>query len=216
MSTLHHLSTNHSILNQYIAEIRDHQIQKDHMRFRRNIERIGQIIAYEVSKSFTYQLKDIQTPLGTAPTHIPQDRIVIASVLRAGLAIHNAMLEAFDQAENCFISAYRKHTTPEHFDVCIEYLASPSIQDKTLILCDPMLATGRSMQLAYETALTRGTPQRVIICSIIASQQGIDHITQHIPNANIYIATIDPHLDAQAHIVPGLGDLGDLAYGEKL
>ncbi len=211
-----HLCENNSLLNHFIREIRDVNIQKDPMRFRKNIERIGEIMAYEISKSFTFESIDVQTPLGTAPTMVPTDKVVIASVLRAGLAIHNAMLTFFDTAENCFISAYRKYKTDDSFEVCIEYIASPSVEGKTLILCDPMLATGTSMRLAYEAALTRGTPSRVIICSIIGSQQGVDFIKKSIPNAALYIATIDPILNEHAYIVPGLGDLGDLAYGEKL
>lgn len=212
-----HLGTTDSILNRYVAELRDIHIQKDSMRFRRNVERIGEIMAYEISKGFTYQTEDIQSPLGIASMRLPTDRIVISTILRAGLPYHQGFLHYLDKAENAFVSAYRKYKDRLDFDIHIEYIASPRLTGKTLLLTDPMLATGSSMELAYKALLTKGQPAHVHIASIIASQQAIDYLQKHLPSeqTTLWIAALDPGLDDHSYIVPGLGDAGDLAFGEK-
>lgn len=214
---IHNLSTRDTLLNNFIREIRCVDIQKDSMRFRTNLERIGQLMAYELSKSLEYKTIDVKTPLGVAPVRVVADDLVVASILRAGLPLHNGVLSVFDSAENCFVSAYRKYIDEHHFDVHVEYIASPCIDGKTVILCDPMLATGSSMELAYKAILTKGAPKRVIICSIVASEYALNYINEHITDGNCeaYIAVVDPSLNEHAYIVPGIGDAGDLAFGEK-
>lgn len=211
------LSATNSILNQYVSEIRDVQIQADRLRFRRNIERIGEIMAYEVSKSFQYEVRNIQTPLGVAPMHLPVNQVVLSTILRAGVPFHQGFLSFFDYAENAFVSAYRKYKDTLKFDIYIEYIASPRIDGKTLIITDPMLATGGSMDLTYQAMLTKGVPAEIHVASIIASQQAVDHISTILPadKTTIWCAAIDPEIDQHSYIVPGLGDAGDLAYGEK-
>lgn len=212
------LSEQNSILNRFVSEIRDVNIQKDSMRFRRNLERIGEIIAYEISKNLSYQTQEVQTPLGTAPASLYQDQIVLGTILRAGLGFHHGFLNYFDGAENAFVSAYRKYReNHESFHVSIEYIASPRLDGKVLILTDPMLATGGSMELSYHALLTKGSPSHIHIATVIASQEAIDYCKEKFPNANttIWAADIDPILNEHAYIVPGLGDAGDLAYGEK-
>lgn len=208
----------HSILNQFVSELRDVTIQKDSLRFRRNIERIGEIMAYEISKEFTYSSKPIQSPLGVAHMYTPDDKIVLSTILRAGLPYHHGFLNYFDNAENAFVSAYRKYKDRLNFDIHIEYIASPSLTGKTLIITDPMLATGSSMELAYEALLTKGTPSHVHIASIIASKPALEYILDKFPQiqTTVWIAALDNELDSHSYIVPGLGDAGDLAYGEKL
>lgn len=213
---LHILDKQNSILGNFIKEIRSVDIQRDSMRFRRNIERIAQVMCYEISKSLNYETEPIQTPLGIAPTNVVADKIVVASILRAGLAMHNGVLDFFDGAENCFVSAYRKYTDETHFDIHVEYIAAPSLDGKTVILCDPMLATGSSMELAYKALLTHGTPARVIVCSIVSTQYAVDYISKVMPDCDIYTAVLDSELNSHKYIVPGLGDCGDLAFGEKL
>lgn len=210
------LGNSNSILNRFVAELRDVTIQKDSLRFRRNIERIGEIMAYEISKRFSYAIKDIPSPLGIAPMPIPEDQIVISTILRAGLPYHQGFLSYLDNAENAFVSAYRKYKDRLNFDIHIEYIASPRITGKTLIITDPMLATGSSMELAYEALLTKGYPAHIHVASIIASQQAVNLLQKRMPeNTTIWLAAIDPDLDDHSYIVPGLGDAGDLAYGEK-
>ena len=211
------LGDTNSILNKFVAELRDVDIQKDSLRFRRNVERIGEIMAYEMSKEFTYSVKNIRTPLGIAPVSTPDDQLVISTILRAGLPFHQGFLSYFDQAENAFVSAYRKYKDKLKFDIHIEYIASPRIDEKTLIITDPMLATGSSMELSYQAMLTKGHPSEIHIASIIASQQAIDHIKNVFPKdkTTIWCAAIDPEINEHSYIVPGLGDAGDLAYGEK-
>lgn len=211
------LSETNSVLNQYILEIRDVQIQQDRLRFRRNIERIGEIMAYEISKSFQYKMRDVQTPLGVAPVSVPVNQLVISTILRAGVPFHQGFLSYFDSAENAFVSAYRKYKDTLKFDIHIEYIASPRIDDKTLIITDPMLATGGSMELTYQAMLTKGIPAEVHVASVIASQQAVDYIASKFPEdkTTIWCAAIDPEIDSHSYIVPGLGDAGDLAYGEK-
>lgn len=210
------LSDTNTILNRFVAELRDVNVQNDSLRFRRNIERIGEIMAYEISKRFTYEVKDIPSPLGVARMNIPQDQVVISTILRAGLPYHQGFLSYLDNAQNAFVSAYRKYKDRLNFDIHIEYIASPRITGKTLIITDPMLATGSSMELAYEALLTKGTPEHIHVASIIASKQAVELLEKRMPeNTTIWIAEIDPELDDHSYIVPGLGDAGDLAYGEK-
>lgn len=212
------LSQQNSIFNQFIAEIRDVTVQHDSMRFRRNMERMGEIMAYEISKTLDYQTMQTTTPLGVAETSQLVSEPVIGTILRAGLPVHLGLLNYFDKAGNAFISAYRRHHKDNTFDIHIEYISSPDLNDKTLILCDPMLATGASMVLAYKAILSRGTPKHVHIVSLIASKQGVDYVRANMPTQNftIWCGAIDEELTAQSYIVPGLGDAGDLAFGEKI
>lgn len=209
------LTQNSSIADDFLAELRDVTIQTDRMRFRKNVERIGEILAYEVSKHLPRVSKEVQTPLGTQQVQVLAEQPVLATVLRAGLAMHQGFLNYFNHADNAYVSAYRKHTVANEFEIVVEYLASPAIQGRTLILIDPMLATGRSMFLTYKALLTKGKPERVFVVSLIGSEQGIAYIQQHMPQAHIFIGTVDAALDAHSYIVPGLGDAGDLSFGEK-
>lgn len=212
------LSEQNTILNRFVSELRDVEIQRDSMRFRRNVERIGEIMAYEISKTLNYFPIETQTPLGTSITNVPTDPIVIGTILRAGLVYHHGFLNCFDQAENAFVSAYRKYKeNHQSFHIHIEYIASPRIEDKVLILTDPMLATGGSMDLSYQALLTKGHPRHIHIATIIASRQAIEYCEQNFPKekTTIWAAAIDPELNESAYIIPGLGDAGDLAYGEK-
>lgn len=212
------LGEKNSILNQYIAEIRDAEIQKDSLRFRRNFERIGEIFAYEISKTLDYEQKEVITPLGTALMNVPSAHPVLATILRAGLPLHQGMLGFFDRSENAFVSAYRFHYKDGQFDIRVEYTSSPDLTDKILIISDPMLATGSSLELTYRSLLEKGRPRHTHIVSIIASLQGIEYIKSHLPMSNITIwaGAVDDELTAQAYIVPGLGDAGDLAFGKKI
>ena len=211
------LGDTNSILNKFVAELRDVDIQKDSLRFRRNVERIGEIMAYEISKEFHYSTKDIQSPLGIAPMNTPDDQIVISTILRAGLPFHQGFLRYLDNAENAFVSAYRKYKDRLNFDIHIEDIASPRLTGKTLIISDPMLATGSSMELAYEALLTKGVPGHVHVASIISSKQALEYLQKKMPDdkTTIWIAALDNDLDDHSYIVPGLGDAGDLAFGEK-
>ena len=215
---IHHISEDQSILNTFIAEIRDEKIQKDRMRFRRNIERIGEILGYELSKSLDFNASIINTPLGNAEINILNNDIVLCSILRAGVPLHNGLLNYFDMAENAFISAYRHHKeNPETFEIVVEYLACPSLENKTLILADPMLATGQSMVATYEALLPFGKPKSVHLVSVIGAKAGVDFISNHFDDSvHLWIAAIDETLNSKGYIVPGLGDAGDLAFGEKL
>lgn len=210
-------SKSNSVLNRFVAELRDVEIQKDPLRFRRNIERIGEIMAYEISKDFQYGIEDIQTPLGIAPTSLPQSKVVISTILRAGLPFHQGFLNCLDRSENAFVSAYRKYINENDFDIHVEYLASPRIDEKVLIITDPMLATGGSMELSYKAMLTKGEPAHIHVASVIASRQAVDYIAHVFPEdkTTIWVAAIDEELNDHAYIVPGLGDAGDLCYGEK-
>jgi len=216
---VYNLGLNNSILNQFMAEMRDINIQNDRMRFRRNIERVGEIMAYEISKALMYKTVEIQTPLGLQPVSVPCDSIVLATILRAGLPFHQGFLSYFDKAENAFISASRKYSDDHSsFSIEVGYLSSPSIASKTLIIIDPMLATGSSLDLAYKTLLERGLPERIHVACVIASQYGIEAASRIFPEeiTSIWAAAIDPDLNDKAYIVPGLGDAGDLAFGEKV
>lgn len=213
----HNFDKNNSILNSFIAEIRDVNIQKDSMRFRRNIERIGEILSYELSKKLVFLSKNVETPLGKKNIEIIQNNLVLCSVLRAGLPLHQGILNYFDSIENAFISAYRHHTTGDDFDIKVEYLASPSLEGKTLILADPMLATGKSLVAVYKTLKKLGRIKQIHIVSVIAAAEGIKYVTEHFPeNTHLWVATADEILDKRGYIVPGLGDAGDLAFGSKL
>lgn len=206
-----------SILNKFMSELRDVSVQGDQLRFRRNLERIGEIMAYEVSKRLNYVAKQVQTPLGTATVNVPREDVVLATVFRAGLPLHQGFHNYFDHCENAFVSAYRKYLDEVNFDIHIEYLASPELEGKTLILVDPMLATGSSMYLAYRALLSKGTPKTIHLASVIAAQQGVDYITKMFPQdkTTLWCAAIDPELNSHAYIVPGLGDAGDLCFGQK-
>jgi len=215
--TVHILDNKNSLLNKFISEIRDVSIQKDSMRFRRNIERIGEILAYEISQSLDYQNKVITTPLGTKIVPVPKNDIVLCSILRAGLPLHTGLLNYFDDAENAFISAYRKHINKTEFEIKVEYFASPSLEGKTLILADPMLATGQSIVSVFEGLKNHGTPKKIILACVIGSTEAVELIKKHFPSTTeLWIATVDTKLNDKGYIVPGLGDAGDLAFGEKL
>lgn len=205
-----------SLVNVFMRELRDEKIQKDMLRFRRNIERIGEIAAYEISKTLEFKTIDTKTCLGTAKSHVVDETVVIATILRAGLPLHQGVHNYFDGAENAFVSAYRKYVSKDDFRIHIEYIAAPRIDDKVLIITDPMLATGSSMELAYEALLTKGKPSNVHIVSVIASQQAIDFIRDKFPaDTTLWVAAIDNEVNEHKYIVPGLGDAGDLAFGEK-
>lgn len=215
---IHHLSEQNSVLNHFLAQIRNVAVQKDSMRFRRNIERIGEIMSYELSKDLEYNSINITTPLGTKDTTEIANQLVLCSILRAGLPLHQGFLNYFDQAENGFISAYRTHATPEkESEIFVEYQAIPAIDDKILLLVDPMLATGQSMVAVFNKLLERGTPKEIHLAVVVAAPQGLEYLQQHIPaNCHLWIATMDEGLDSKNYILPGLGDAGDLAYGSKL
>lgn len=211
------LSETPSLVSQYLAEMRDTSLQKDPLRFRRNLERLGEIMAYEISRTLEYKAEKVTTPLGVEATcNVIADPLVLATIFRAGVPFHQGFLRYFDNAENAFVSAYRKYKEKENFDVCIEYLASPRLDGKTLILCDPMLATGASMELSYRALLTKGTPGKLHVASVIASQKAVDYMNKVMPeDATLWVGVIDPEINTHSYIVPGLGDAGDLAYGVK-
>ncbi|HKR07061.1 MAG TPA: uracil phosphoribosyltransferase [Bacteroidia bacterium] len=213
---VHILSQQNSIINQFISEIRDIEIQKDSMRFRRNMERMGEIAAYEISKKLEWVEKDVTTPLGIANVPVLKEQPVLATILRAGLSMHQGMLNYFDKAENAFISAYRRHHKDGSFDIHLEYVSSPSLKNRILIICDPMLATGQSMVKTIKALYERGKPKHIHIVAAIASTQGIEFIKSHLPeDLTLWAGAVDDELTAQAFIVPGLGDAGDLAFGIK-
>ena len=216
--TIHHLETSNSILNKFISEIRDTTIQKDSLRFRRNIERIGEVLGYELSKKLSYSNKEICTPLGIKNMQISNSEIVLCSILRAGLPLHQGLLNYFDDAENAFISAYRHHPNNNaEFEIVVEYFASPNIENKVLLLADPMLATGQSLVAVLDGIKKHGTPIEIHIVCVIGSTEGIDFIKNHFPeNTQLWIAAIDDTLNDHGYIIPGLGDAGDLAFGAKL
>ncbi len=215
---VHILAQKNSLMNQFIAELRDTEIQKDSMRFRRNMERIGEIIAYEISKTFEYKSSEITTPLGISKMSLPVSKVVNATILRAGLPFHNGILNYFDQSENAFISAHRKYHKDGTFTIQFEHLSSPDIEGKVLILSDPMLASGASMEISYKAIIERGTPKHTHIVTIIASNQGINYVKKHInmKNVTIWAGDVDDELTSKSYIVPGLGDAGDLAFGSKM
>lgn len=205
-----------TLVNRFMSELRDVNIQQDRIRFRRNLERIGEIMAYEISHTLTYTEQSVKTPLGITKINLSEQPVVLATILRAGLAFHQGFLNYMDNAENAFVSAYRQYSDETHFDIHVEYIASPSIENKVLILADPMLATGSSMELCYKALLTKGTPAVTHITSIIASRQAIEFVKNHFPeNTTLWVAAVDDTLNEHGYIVPGLGDAGDLAYGTK-
>jgi len=212
------LSVNNTVLNAFIAELRNIEVQRDPMRFRRNLERTGEVMAYELSRTLTYRSEKINTPLAPTDVNLIANKIVIGTVFRAGLPFHNGFLNYFDSAENAFVSAFRKYHDKEKFDIEIEYIAAPDLTGKTLILADTMLATGLSFELALQALLTKGQPGQIHLCSVIASTPGIEYLQRkiHHPSVTLWCAAVDPKLNEHAYIVPGLGDAGDLAYGIKL
>lgn len=213
---IHNLSTQNSIANQFIAELRSVNIQQDRMRFRKNLERLGSIFALEISKELSYEAQDTETPLGIAKSLLSSDPIVLGTILRAGLPLHQGLLNFFDGAESAFVSAYRKHHKDGTFEIDIEYVSCPIITDKVLIIADPMLATGASMQLATTAILKNGIPKDIHFVTAIASTEGVDFIRRYFPEAHLWLGALDEELTAKSYIVPGLGDAGDLAFGEKL
>ena len=206
-----------SLISQYMAEMRDVNIQGSMMRFRRNLERVGEIMAYEISKTLNYTPIGVETPLATAQCQVLDEKVVLGTIFRAGVPFHQGFLNFFDRAENAFVSAYRKYREKDDFDIFIEYIASPRLDGKTLILVDPMLATGGSMELSYKALLTKGEPAQVHGVAVIASQQAVDYVAKTFPADRTakWVGAIDPEINAHSYIVPGLGDAGDLAYGEK-
>ena len=215
---IHYIGKNNSILNTFVSEIRDKEIQKDSLRFRRNIERIGEILSYELSKTLTYSTTSIDTPLDKKEVQLLNNELVLCSILRAGLPLHQGLLNNFDKAENAFISAFRHHPNNDaEFEIVVEYFASPSIENKTLLLADPMLATGQSLVAVFEAIKKYGIPKELHIVVVIASKEGVEFIEQHFPeNTHLWIAALDDELNSKGYIVPGLGDAGDLAFGQKL
>jgi uracil phosphoribosyltransferase len=213
---IHNLSHSNSILGNFISELRSVEIQKDSMRFRRNLERIAEVIGYEISKKLDYETVAFTTPLGQADVNVLKTQPVLATILRAGLGMHQGLLNYFDKSDSAFISAYRKHTSIEEFDIHVEYLASPDLTNKTVILSDPMLATGASMVTVYKALLKQGRPAKIYIIAAIASQDAVEYVKEHLPeNTEIWVGAIDEELTAQSYIVPGIGDAGDLAFGVK-
>ena len=216
---IHILNKENSILNKFIAQIRDKSIQKDSMRFRRNIERIGEIMGYEISKTLDYRTQIVETPLGEAPVEMISDQVVVATILRAGLPLHHGFLNYYDDAQNAFVSAYRKSSKDGKFTVKVEYISCCSLEGRTMLLVDPMLATGTSLVLAYEALCEKGgKPAHTHLVSVLASRQGVDYVLSNTDpeRVSLWCATVDEHLNDRKYIVPGLGDAGDLAFGEKI
>lgn len=205
-----------SIFSQYLSEIRDHEIQKDRLRFRRNIERCGELFAYEISKELSYRKQEITTPLGLSEDAVIDDQPILTTILRAGLPLHSGLLSMLDKADNGYISAFRKHYKDGTFDIELQYLACPSIEGKTIVLSDPMLASGSSLVLAYKALLAKGKPRHCHVVSLIASAEGLEYVKKNLPsNSTIWLGAVDQEMTAQSYIVPGLGDAGDLAFGNK-
>lgn len=216
---LHILDHQNSIINKFLAELRDIDVQKDSMRFRRNLERIGECTAYELSKTMNYAPKRVTTPLADAEVQCIADEVVVATILRAGLPLNQGLMNYFDDASNAFVSAYRSYTSESEFEIKVEYIACPPLEEKTLILCDPMLASGTSMVAAYEALCARGgKPAHTHIVSVLGCNEGVDYVLNHTNSeeVDLWVATVDPVLNPHKYIVPGLGDAGDLCFGEKL
>lgn len=213
---VHELSKHHSVLSQFIREIRDEKIQQDSMRFRKNLERIGEVMAYEISKTFDYSTFDVTTSLGVAQMDLPATHPVLCTIMRAGLPMHQGMLNYLDHAESAFAAAYRRHHKGGDFEIEVDYTSSPNLEGRVVIIADPMLATGASIEMVYKQLIRKGVPSVLHIASIIATDTGINHLRSKLPEGtNFWIGAIDKELTAQAYIVPGLGDAGDLAYGRK-
>lgn len=217
MIKIHDLGATDSVFNQFMAELRDAVIQQDRMRFRRNLERVGEIMAYEISKTLEYEEEEVVTPLGIKEIRTIKEQPVIATILRAGLPFHNGMLSMFDHADNAFIAAYRKYDKNEDFEIKVEYYSSSNFENKVLILCDPMLATGESIVKTLRGLTDDMTPKQIHIAVVVASQDGLEYVKRELGNVpvTIWVGSVDEELTAHAYIVPGLGDAGDLAYGEK-
>lgn len=213
---MHVFSENDSLVNQFLHELRDISIQKDRFKFRNNIRKIGEIMAYEISKHLKYVNRSTRTLMGVAECRVLASQPVIATVLRAGLPLQDGINRFFDQADLAYISAYRHHTSPTEFEIIVEYLACPDLNGKVLILTDTMLATGQSLVMTYEKFLTHGIPSEVHIVSVIGSKSGVDYVRNALPHAKLWIGTIDGSLNEEGYIVPGLGDAGDLSFGEKM
>lgn len=216
--TIHNTGAKNSVLNQFVSELRNVEMQKDAMRFRRNIERIGEVLGYELSKTLNYNTKNVQTPLGSKQMQLINDNLVLCAILRAGLPLHQGLLNYFDNAENAFVSAYRDHKGGnDDFEIIVNYLATPSIEGKTLVLADPMLATGKTLENTFEALKKYGTPKQIHIVSVIGSAIGVAYVDKIFPeNTNLWIAAIDEELNSKSYIIPGLGDAGDLSFGSKL
>lgn len=213
---VHILNEKNSIINQFLAEIRDVEVQKDRMRFRRNMERIGEMAAIEISKTFPYVTKEVTTPLGIAQINVLEEQPVVGTILRAGLPLHQGILNYFDHADNAFVSAFRKHHKDGSFDIRLDYVSAPSLNNRILILADPMLATGASMVVTFKALLQHGKPKHTHIVAALASAEGLEYVKSHLPSdVSIWIGAVDEELTAQSYIVPGLGDAGDLAFGTK-
>jgi uracil phosphoribosyltransferase len=213
---VHELGKSRSVLNTFLSEIRDLEVQKDRMRFRRNMERIGEVMAYEMSRTFSYRSSEVITPLGTAEVHVLRHQPVVCTILRAGLPFQQGFLSYFDQSDAAFAAAYRRHHKGGDFEIEVDYVSTPNLEDKELIIADPMLATGSSIELVYRHLLRKGTPHRLHIASVIASEYGLNQLRSKLPeNTQYWVGAIDKELTAQAYIVPGLGDAGDLAFGRK-
>ncbi|WP_047247433.1 uracil phosphoribosyltransferase [Maribacter thermophilus] len=216
--TIHNIGKDNSLLNRFVSEMRDVHVQKDAMRFRRNIERIGEVLGYEMSKTLQYSDTTVQTPLGEKVMALPQENLVLCSILRAGLPLHQGLLNYFDKVENGFVSAYREHKNNEDdFEVIVKYFATPSLEGKVLVLSDPMLATGKTMENVLKALEPYGTPAQIHIVAVIGSVIGVDYIKKVFPeNTHLWIAAVDPDINARGYILPGLGDAGDLAFGIKM
>ncbi|HHS95539.1 MAG TPA: uracil phosphoribosyltransferase [Phaeodactylibacter sp.] len=210
------LSQTPSIANTFVAELRDINIQKDRLRFRRNLERIAEVLAYEVSKELEYEIREIETPLGIAQCSLLKDKVVLASILRAGLPMHQGILNIFDQADNAFVSAYRMHHKDGTFEINLQYTSCPDLTDSVLLLADPMLATGASMDVTIKSLARYGTPKKIHVITAIASSYGLEYIKRLHPEVKLWIGDLDEELTAKSYIVPGLGDAGDLAFGSKM
>jgi uracil phosphoribosyltransferase len=214
---VHTIGQQHSLVSQFISELRDINIQKDRLRFRNNLVRLGEIFAYEISKTLPFVARDVTTPLGVANVPVLAEQPIVGTILRAGVPLHQGLLNFFDQADNAFISAYRKHHKDGTFDIKLEYVSSPSLDDRILILADPMLATGSSIVMTYKALLAKGRPRQTHLVAAFASVQGIEYVKMHLPaDIELWVGAIDEELTAQSYIVPGLGDAGDLAYGTKI
>ncbi len=210
------LNERDTVANRFVAELRSVEIQGDRLRFRRNIERVGEILAYEISKTFEYEEVEVETPMGIANINVPSDRVVLGTILRAGLPLHQGMLNVFDDADNAFVSAYRRHHKDGSFEIKLEYVSCPSIEDAVLIIADPMIATGASIVTTLQELSAYGTPKAIHIATVIAAVPGLDHIRRYYPKASLWTGAIDEELTAKSYIVPGLGDAGDLSFGEKV
>lgn len=210
------LSKTNSVAARFLAEMRSTEIQKDSMRFRRNLERLGEIFAYEISKTFDYETEEVETPLGIANVPVQQDTVVLATILRAGLPLHHGLLSYLDDSKNAFVSAYRKHHKDGTFEINVEYISCPDLEDCTLVLCDPMIATGASVDLTIKSLLEYGTPEKIHVVTAIASVDGLEFLQKNHPDVDVWLGDLDEELTAKSYIVPGLGDAGDLSFGEKV